>query len=203
MKDGTRLSTFNATAEIHESTIERYPEHAQAIGMISIEIGNLEIRLGELLGALLHIGRNFGRTLYLTPNANLARLGMIENVLAMSLVPDTRGYKMIARIIGDAKAVIGKRHEYVHNVWGLNVAAPTRVERRAVPFRDTDLAKPVPLNELRDQIQKIRRLSKRVRAEGHRIYAEWPPYSLPETMRARLLAAKEPSVRPLQDNAQE
>jgi hypothetical protein len=44
-----------------KSALEQHPEHVQAIGMVSIEVANLEINLGELLAALLHIDAYFGR----------------------------------------------------------------------------------------------------------------------------------------------
>jgi len=120
--------------QIH-SALERRPKHVLAIGMISVEIGNLEITLGELLGALLHISRPIGTALYLTPNANMARLQMLENVCELSLVPKSARYKEVSRIISEARAVIGRRHEYMHNLWGLSAANPKVVVRRAVPFR--------------------------------------------------------------------
>ena len=44
------------------SILERHPKYAQAIGIISAEVAVLDVVLGELLAALLHIGPGFGRT---------------------------------------------------------------------------------------------------------------------------------------------
>ncbi len=35
---------------LYQSVLERHPEHVHAIGMISIEMANLDIFLGEMLG---------------------------------------------------------------------------------------------------------------------------------------------------------
>jgi hypothetical protein len=37
------------------SALENHPNHVRALGMISIEIGILEIRLGQMLGAIIGI----------------------------------------------------------------------------------------------------------------------------------------------------
>jgi hypothetical protein len=39
------------------SELEKHPEYLQAIGMISVENGNLEIALADLLGAILLLSR--------------------------------------------------------------------------------------------------------------------------------------------------
>ena len=41
----------------YQSVLERFPDHAKAIGMTSIEIANLDIFLGYLFGAILRIGK--------------------------------------------------------------------------------------------------------------------------------------------------
>jgi hypothetical protein len=118
------------------STLEKYPDHAQAIGMASVEIANLEIMLGELLGALLHIDRDYGALVYLTPKAAIARLDIIENVASVALVEGTDGRKEFDDIVYRAKSVIGRRHGYIHDAWGTHPEKPNLVVRRAVPFKE-------------------------------------------------------------------
>ena len=50
-----------------QSPLEKRPRYARAIGMIAVEITNLEILLGEMLAVLLHIQPDLGRAIYLTP----------------------------------------------------------------------------------------------------------------------------------------
>src|SRR5436190_6254113 len=93
-----------------ESNMEIHPKHVRAIGMISIEMANLELMLGELLASILHIGPSYGRTIYLTPKSTIGRLQILENVLNSSLKPDSNAYKATEKIIGKAREVMGKRN---------------------------------------------------------------------------------------------
>lgn len=168
---------------LHQSTLERSPKHVQAIGMIAIEITNLEISLGELLGALLHVNSHVGRIVYLTPQAVAARLSIIENVAIESLVDGSRGLDTISSIVKRARAVMGRRNELIHIAWG--VQGEDMSEVITIPpleFHKTS-SKPVPLKELRDLIERIRDLHDEVIRESMHIYREWPPYTWKETHR--------------------
>src|SRR5258708_30723570 len=111
------------TVSAPKSSLEQYPEHIIAIGMITIEIGNLEVELGGLLGALLHIQQEIGEIVYLTPRAAIARVAVIENVVNATLTEGTDVYKAIAHIVERAKTVIGKRHGLVHELWGVHATS--------------------------------------------------------------------------------
>jgi hypothetical protein len=163
----------------HQSTIAKRPEYATAIGMVSIEIGNLEILLGELLAALLHIDPHFGRVVYLTPQNNMARIQIIENVMNDTLVEGSVGWTHIKSLLTRAKAVVGKRHELIHNSWGLAVEDRAKVIRRSVPFKNSQPAKQVPIQELNDLVEKIRILCTEIVKTTADSFRSWPPYTWP------------------------
>jgi hypothetical protein len=160
-----------------QSTLDAFPDHVKAIGMISIEIANLEFALGDLLGAVLHIRPDFARTIYQTPNAGMGRLAILDNAIDDALIKDSDGHKHLRSITKAAKALMGQRHEMIHDAWGTAEEDRTKIMRRAVPFRDTRPAKPVALADLTDMVTRIRALGERARAATVKAYQEWPPYT--------------------------
>jgi hypothetical protein len=160
-----------------QSTLEAFPDHVKAIGMISIEIANLEFALGDLLGAVLHISPDFARTIYQTPNAGMGRLAILENAIDDALIKDSEGHKHLRALTKAAKALMGQRHEMIHDAWGTAEEDRTKIMRRSVPFRDAKPAKPVALADLKDMVTRIRALGERVRTATAKAYQEWPPYT--------------------------
>lgn len=159
------------------SILEHRPRYAHALGMITIEIGRLEMSLGEMLAALLHIDRDFGHVIYLTPQANMARLSIIENVARESFLDSSPSLKRILGFVARAKAAMSKRHEYVHDVWGVSDDDPDKVTRRSLPYKRGKPERIVPIEELTALIQKIRILVHEVRQETEVMFHEWPPYT--------------------------
>jgi hypothetical protein len=78
-------SRILARGPSRRSILANRPDYVEAIGMISIELANLEMHLGGLLGALLHISPRIGRIIYLSPRAAIGRLTVLENVLDVTL----------------------------------------------------------------------------------------------------------------------
>jgi hypothetical protein len=145
--------------------------------MISVEMANLEIALGDLLAALLHIDRHFGRVVYLTPQSAIGRLHIVENVVEDHLVKDTDGYKHLKSAVKTAKRRIGKRHEYIHNAWGVSPDAPTQIVRQSLPQRELHPPRTVALRELTDLIEEIRELADDINKTVNESFATWPPYT--------------------------
>lgn len=66
------------------SSLEHYPDHVYAIGMISIENSNLELSLSELFSAVLFLPKKVGHAIFFTPRANTLRvvpLGDLQNII--------------------------------------------------------------------------------------------------------------------------
>jgi hypothetical protein len=157
--------------------------------MISVELANLEMYLGSLLGALLHIAPSTGRIIYLSPRAAIGRLAVLENVLEVTLREGKRRTR-IENLVGAAKAAIGKRNELIHGAWGITADPPIgEVHWHGLPFKDT--TRPVKLEELTNLIESIRGASDEAATITDIIYTEWPPYaSHPKRRRRRPSSTK-------------
>lgn len=147
------------------SPLEDHPEYTKALGMIGIEIGVLEIALGEMLGAILGINTDLSQIIYMTPQSYIGRLQILENVIEAVMKPDASGTKALLGYISQTKARIQYRNDAMHSVWGVKTSDKSVVTRRPVPLVDKKPQIPVPITELQDQISKLRKLSAEVYAE--------------------------------------
>lgn len=156
--EGYMARTFITFSEPLESALENYPDHVRAIGMIAIEISNLELAISNLLSILLNIDAHRGRIVYFTPKAAIARLDIVRN-LNETLDPKHKAARtIIDDILDRSQAVLGKRHEFIHNSWGFS-KEHNEVTRTAHPAKRRFAAKPVPIIELNDLTAKIRRVT--------------------------------------------
>jgi hypothetical protein len=158
--------------------------------MISIELGHLEGMLGCLLGALLHISPDVGRLIYLAPRAALGRIAIIEHVLDVTLKDGSETRAAIEKNLRKAKAILGKRNEFIHGRWGLSdLSEQAEVYWHGVPFEAKKPARPVPLAELTEMVDSIRSAAENVTAIVANLYGEWPPYSPEPKSRKRRTAS--------------
>jgi hypothetical protein len=131
------------------SPLEDCPEHVRAIGMISIENANLEYELADLFSRILQIHPRVGRAIYLTPKSAIARIEIFENASKAVLSPKTDSENLAAAflekalcIASRARAVVGKRHEIIHDGWGVDsqtgnvLRIPTKRAQAPVPLAD-------------------------------------------------------------------
>jgi hypothetical protein len=65
----------------YQSAMERHPEMVKAIGMVSIEIANLDVMMAELLAALLNKPSDVGHVIYHAPRSERVRLDIVEAVV--------------------------------------------------------------------------------------------------------------------------
>src|SRR5690349_14806856 len=97
------------------SVLEAHPDYVRAIGMVNVEINNMELSLAFLLSAILDTDPEIGQAIYLTPKAAFARLEILQNVAEGILGPvegivDADGlYKSLRRLTEKSGAVLGKR----------------------------------------------------------------------------------------------
>jgi hypothetical protein len=172
------------------------PDHVHALGMISIELGHLEGMLGNLLGALLHISPDMGRLIYLAPRAALGRIAILEHVLDVTLKEGSKKRNTIKKNLGKAKAILGKRHDFIHGRWGLSdLGKGSEVYWHSVPYEEKKPPRPVPLSELSDLVDDIRSTAKNIAVITKNLYAEWPPYSWPPKQRRRQTSSTTASGR--------
>jgi hypothetical protein len=158
-----------------KSSLEKHPDHVQAIGMVSIEVANLEINLGEFLAALLHIAPYFGRLIYLTPHSFFGRLAILKNVVDDHIIEGSEGHRHLKDLIDRANKILVKRNEYIHESWGTSPQNPQHVVRQEITQRNR--AKLVPINELTELVASIRELSEDVAKTTKDAFEAWPAYT--------------------------
>jgi len=154
-----------------KSILENYPQHTQAIGMISIENANLETALADLFARSLFIPIKTAHSIYLTPKSAIARLEVFQAAATTALNPtDTmrqynpkqaekqeKDLSRIIRIISRAKSTIGKRHGIIHDAWGAKNGSED-ISRYAIAQAYTDKGTPVTLTHLNEIIYEYRKL---------------------------------------------
>jgi hypothetical protein len=145
------------------STLEEFPDHVRAIGMISIENGNLEDAMAELFSRVIMVKLEVGLSIYMTPKAAVPRIEILENAAKAAFRErgtDAQKQKLAAAlkrvvsVCGRAKALVGKRHHIIHDGWGVD--SESRKVRRFAP--GSPKGEHVAVSELEVIIQDCRRL---------------------------------------------
>jgi hypothetical protein len=147
--------------EIEVSALIERPAHVHAIGMLTVEISNLERYLSDLFGEILGIHFAIAATIYFTPKAAMARMDVISNVTSLCLEPFPKYIKAVNRVIERAKMVMGKRHRLIHDAWVLSEDGD-EVARIEGAFLQAP--KTVTLAELRQTVEQIQKLNNDVRS---------------------------------------
>lgn len=138
------------------SRMEDHPEHVKAIGMISIEIANMEGHIALWLMPLLEIDAHQARIIYFTPKASIARLEIIENLIGSLAEEHQRTVvALLNPILERARKVFSKRHTFIHNAWGFS-QNEDEVVTTMLPPAGRFKSKPVPISELTAYIERIR-----------------------------------------------
>lgn len=135
------------------SAMESFPEHVHTIGMINIEIANLEIELSHLLSRLLGISEKLANILYFTPRANMARIEVVSKIAKHALKKEKTKLADIEKVIAKSKSVMGRRHDAMHGAWSISDEG---VFRANLPMISPDVAKPIPIQELKDLLRDTR-----------------------------------------------
>jgi hypothetical protein len=140
------------------SPLERFPDHVRAIGMITIEMCNLEASLCHLLGAILAIEEPLAGALFFSPKTTRGRIEMLENVL--DELASGPPLKVAGVLVKRANKILNKRNDVVHEIWGVSKDR-TEVFRITPPYKKP---RAVPLVELTQIINSLRRLADEVEA---------------------------------------
>lgn|GEM_PF-2985147 len=166
------------------SELTKHPEYLQALGLISVEIARLEIQLGMLLGAVLHVNAFMGQVVYLTPKSNGARLDILINAAKGSYYEDNEHLKKILSITSRARALLGKRHDAMHQAWGATNKVPSgnEVYRYKLPMMGEQERIHVPLKDLDQLNENLRSLMSDITTLTITLNNLWPPYSWPEIL---------------------
>lgn len=149
----------------YQSSLERHPDIVQAIGMVNIEIGNLDVVLADLLAVLLNKPSAIGQVIYHAPKGEMARIAIVEDVVAYMFIDVKKGSlhegllplkDKLEGWMARSKAVIGKRHDMIHSNWGLD-SVTLAVTRSRQPLVEAE-KKAVKIEDLRRIIGDTRQL---------------------------------------------
>lgn len=165
----------------YQSAMEHHPEMVRAIGMVSIEIANLDVMMAELLAALLNKPSDLGHVIYHAPRGERVRLDIVEAVVkemfqdeeAMS--PGAKVLKQqLLHWIKRARGLVDKRHEVMHSNWGMNPGT-LEVLRSRQPMRQGQQV-PVELKDLARIIEDTRTLITEIHGATAQVHtAIYPP----------------------------
>jgi hypothetical protein len=152
------------------SYLESRPEYVRAIGMISIENANLEMALSDLLAAVLFLRRDVGRAIYFEPRAAILRVDILGAAARSRLRPKGKGdrfyedepakaeaLKQVESIVRRAKNVIGRRHNVIHDAWGIDDTT-REVRRSPLALSLVGDGEPAPISDLQSLIRDTRKL---------------------------------------------
>jgi hypothetical protein len=155
---GIAVGTSSASAVgelLWSSLMVGRPEFVQAIGMMGIEIAEMEMHLARILGRLLNSSVEIGEAVYFTLKANTPRIELVQNVAPLVLAKNPEKLKAVTKAADKAIALMGQRHNLVHNrfeVDGTNVFSVKY--KKGVPVRE-----PIELKGLTNLVEEIRRLN--------------------------------------------
>jgi hypothetical protein len=124
-----------------------HPEYVKAIGLISVETIDLEVRLANLFARMVGIPLRIGQAIYLTPKQEQTRMDILRNAANAALSTPPRAnpksalvrqkaeaLKKVERIIARGETLIRKRHRVVHDEWTFS-EKEKKVTRRLVDGR--------------------------------------------------------------------
>ena len=155
-----------------ESSLVDYPEHLQAIGMVSVEISNLELMLATLFADVCDLREKIAHAIYFAPRATALRVEILRVAADVALRqahpnpdPSDAEKQLTERMDGHRRkvlaicrrslSVIQKRHDVMHAVWLVD-RKTSEVFRGSIQAAADRNQAPVPLHELTDLVRAIR-----------------------------------------------
>ena len=161
---------------VWKSALERFPEHARLIGMVSIENANLELALADLLAAVLLIPRKVAHAIYFTPRAAMLRLEILEAAATARLAgrrlrtnnkieeQKRNALRKVGGIVKRCRAHIQNRHNIIHDLWDVSTYHSGEVVQdvvfrqkigTAMDFMDFKVVAIVDLQQLCDGFRRL------------------------------------------------
>jgi hypothetical protein len=150
--------------------LAKHPDYVAAIGIIALEVVDLELELAVLLARTLMVTPKVGEAIYMSPKADRARLDILEHVAQTVFAtkstgrPTTRLGKQkydarekVLAIVKRCRASIESRHRVIHDDWYIS-GETQEIKRMMVDGKVTREGVKVTLDELDDIIKKLRRL---------------------------------------------
>jgi hypothetical protein len=144
------------------------PDYVQLIGMVALEVVDLEIRLANLFGRIIGVSQREAQAIYFSPKAEQARMDIIRNSAnaAFAVSPSQAGIlarqkrealEKVEAILSRSEKLIRQRHRVVHDEWNISDKEKI-VTRRLVGGELKRPRIPVAKDELSNLIEKLREL---------------------------------------------
>ena len=150
--------------------LAKHPEYVTAIGMIALEIVDLELELSVLFARMLMVSPKVGESIYMTPKNDRARLDILENAAATLFVSKSKGkptsimakqkaaaLEKVQSIVKRCRASIEERHRVIHDDWYIS-SETQEIKRMIVDGRMKRAGTKVTLDELTAILEKLRKL---------------------------------------------
>jgi len=155
---------------VSKHQLAKYPDYVAAIGMIALEVVDLELVLSVLLARTLMVTPKVGESIYMTPKGDRARLDILENVAQTVFATKSTGVptstlgkqkyearKKVLAIVKRCRASIEDRHRIIHDDWYIS-SETQEIKRVMVDGKVTREGVKVTLGELDDILKKLRTL---------------------------------------------
>ena len=149
--------------------LDSHQDYVAAIGMISLEVVALELRLALLLARTLSIPVRTAQAIYLTPKAEQTRIDILRNVAhaALSVTASKKSSSLgrqklralgdINEILNRAERLIRDRHRVIHDEWNYSDSEKV-VTRKLIDGRQGREVVPIHIEKLNALIRDIRLL---------------------------------------------
>ena len=160
------------------------PDYVELIGMVALEVVDLEIRLANLFGHVVGVSQRIAQAIYFSPKAEQARMDVIRNATnaAFATSPLERGsvarqkreaLAKVEDILERSEKLIRKRHRVIHDEWNISDKEKI-VTRRLVGGELKRPRVPVDKKELSEMIEQLRELIDSVYALSQEFKAHPP-----------------------------
>ncbi len=141
-----------------QSPLEHFPEYTKALGLIAVELANLEVVLSNLLGAILAANQKVSGAIYFTPKSSQARMETLQN-LVEEVLPGTPFLEQAKSLLKRSLRLVNKRNDMLHGTWGIFRKDPTQVFVLSLP---SGKKTPIKLETLTTMVSDLRILADEV-----------------------------------------
>ncbi len=150
------ISLPSQGAPLGPAIIERFPEHARLIGFFIAEWSQVEHNLVLIFAICLEAPSPVVRPMLYAIESSGARLEAMIAALKQLFAEDAETRELLVELFDQAKSLLHQRNKFAHSLYGVSATG----EMAILGIRK-QTASDLPLHDLQDQFNRIRRLSHR------------------------------------------
>jgi hypothetical protein len=168
--DSKTLAAKKTKSKTSRHILSDHVDYVNAIGMVSLETVDLELELAHLFARMLGISLKLGRSIYMSPKAELTRLDIFQNTAEEALSLHHRAKKdsalsqqkikalqKIKNLLHRSRELIVQRHRVIHDEWDVEGEEKEVRRLRLDGVKGREYEK-IPKANLEDHVYKIRAL---------------------------------------------